>query len=789
MGLAWRSHRRVSAVSTACGSRSGRETLPHEAVVSENVGILGLLEVRVDGRLVEIVVGKQRSLLVRLALAAPGFVSVDALIDDLWPEAGMARGRRSAQVTLSRLRATLGEAASVIETVRSGYRLTLEPEGLDAVRFERLIREGERARSSGEPAAARGLLDQALELWRGEPLADVAFESFAQPEIARLQELRLLALEERFEAALALGEHRSVVGELERAVTEYPGRERLLDQLMRALYRCGRQADALAAYRDGRRRFDEELGLELSAELRQLEQAILRQDPALDAPVPREPTSRLSVPVPPTPIIGRDGDIRAVQALLATEEVRLVTLTGPGGVGKTRLALELAHTTGGRFSEGGAFVSLGEVSDAAGVPSAVAAALGLTPVRGESIGEALERFLSGPSLLLVLDNFEHVTAAAPLVTRLLGACPHLSMLVTSREPLQLRGERIQRIEPLPVPPLDASRAELDAAPAAALFLERAREHGPLELSVDDITAVADICRRLDGLPLALELAAAHLTVLSPAQLAVRLVDALAVLTRGPRDAPTRQRTLQAAIDWSHDRLDVRLRAAFAGVAVFPAGATIEAAETVTGASLQELEALADRSLLRVTRPPGMATRLTMLATMREYAAAQLDGRTDRDEIHERHARWFLELAETAEQELSGVDSAAWMRCLAVELPNLRAAFDWWIPRDTASALRLATGSANTGGGSRLTKASSSSIARSQTQAMKCPLRHARGDGGPTVGCSPPIHSAAPTRSHQPSSSTVKQVMTVASPLASSNSRAAPRSSATSRACASSPTRR
>jgi predicted ATPase/DNA-binding SARP family transcriptional activator len=653
------------------------------------IGILGSLAVSVEGRPVVVAGTRRRSLLVLLAVRAPEVVSTDAVLEALWPGTDRERGVRSLQVTVSRLRADLDGAGDSLETAGAGYRLRLAPDALDARRFERLIADGAQALAAGDPRTARELLEQAMSLWRGPPLSDVEFESFAQAEIARLEELRLAAIEERIEAQLALGDDRLLVAELERLVAAHPARERLLAQLMRALYRSGRQTDALAAFREGRRRLNDELGLEPSPELRRLEQAVLRQDPSLETPAePEAPRERRpAVPLPATPLVARAADVDAVAYLLVDERQRLVTLSGPGGVGKTRLALELAHGLADRFDDGGAFVSLAEVAEADDVPARIAAALGVQPAAGEAIADALARFCGGPSMLLVLDNFEHVLDAAPLVARLLAECPDLSVLATSREPLRLRAEHVHRVAPLATPAADASPAELETAPAAALFLARARARRPLAIDADGATAVAAICRRLDGLPLALELAAAQLALRSPEQLATRLDDALATLTRGPRDAPERHRTLRATIDWSYQLLEADERAAFARFAVFPAGALPDAAVDVTGSALEAFEALVDRGLLQTA---GDEPRLRMLVTIRDYALERLAASTDRDELHERHAEWCLHLAEDAERELAGAAAGAWMGRVADELPNLRVAIRWWSDRDPTRSLRLAT---------------------------------------------------------------------------------------------------
>jgi predicted ATPase/DNA-binding SARP family transcriptional activator len=649
------------------------------------VAILGSVELRVDGRPVAIAGGKPRALLALLTLHAPEPVSADAAADALW---SANASLRTLQVTVSRLRRSMRTAAAALETLPTGYRLALEHEAIDAHRFERLTREGARARAGGELRVARRLLDEALALWRGSPLSDVAFEAFAQGEIARLEELRLTAEEERIDVLLALGEHRLVAGDLEELAARHPDRERLVGQQMLALYRCGRQADALSAYRQAQRRLSDELGLEPSDELRRLESAILRHDGSLRLEVRHDEPAATAMPAPPTATVGRLRDLEALEALLASADTRLVTLTGPGGVGKTRLAIELARSLVGRFAAGDAFVALAEVADADAVPSAMARALAVARLEDETLEQALVRTCGGPPRLLVVDNFEQVASAAPVLADLHAACPNLTMLVTSREPLHVRAEHVYRVEPLETPPQRASPTELEDSPAGQLFLARARARGPLALDPDAASAIADICRRLDGLPLALELAAASLGLLSPRQLGDRLGDDVHTLMRGPRDAPARQRTLEATIDWSVELLDDAERLAFTRFAVFPGGATLDAAEAVTQAGLDVLDGLVDRNLLRtvVNGEP----RLSMLVTVRASALGRLARASDRGDVAERHARWYLALAEAAEVGLTGVESGSWMRRVAAEMPNFRAAIEWGLENDHELGLRLAT---------------------------------------------------------------------------------------------------
>jgi predicted ATPase/DNA-binding SARP family transcriptional activator len=646
--------------------------------------ILGPLEVEDAGRAIPLVTGRQPALLALLLMHANEPVSADQLIDQLWGEHPPAAPKKGLQIQVSRLRKALGDRSTRVVTRPNGYLLHVEPGELDLDRCERLADQGREALATDDPRRAAERLREALALWRGPPLADFAFESFAQSEISRLDELRLALLEDRIEADLACGRHADLVGELEALVAEHPLRERLRRQLVLALYRGGRQADALEAYRNARVVLDEELGLEPTPELRELEQAILTHDPGLRAPAAPDPSvSRL--PAPPTRTIGRDDDRRTIAGLFDREDHRLVTLTGPGGVGKTRLALDVARQLEPQHPDGVWLVFLAPIAEGEHVPSAIAQALDVTPVRGESPIAAVQSFLGPKRGILVLDNFEHLLEAAPLVSDLLAGCPGLRVLTTSREALQLQAEQRYAVSPLEVPE-DGAPEAVEQAPAGALFVERAHSRDPaFELTTTNARAVASVCRRLDGLPLAVELAAARMSVLGPEELDARLARALDALGSGPRDAPARQQTLRATLEWSHRLLSAAEAEAFARFAAFAGGATVEAAEEVTGADLEVLEGLVEKSLL--LRESG---RLLMLETVRAYADELLERDDRASEVRLRHCRHFVALAETGTPHLRTHAEAEWMERLDAETGNFRAALDWALREGHAAlAVRLA----------------------------------------------------------------------------------------------------
>jgi predicted ATPase len=626
---------------------------------SYEFGILGPLAVRLGGQEHDLAGPRIREVLAVLLVHANRPVTADELADELWR--GQAEAPRSAvHVQIARLRRALGPALG-LNTTAAGYVLEIGPDQLDALAFEEGV-DRARDRPTDERAAE---LRRALALWRGPALVEFPDVPSAQTEAARLNELRLTASEACAEAELELGIGGELVAELRRLAEAEPYRERVHALLMLALYRGGRQADALAVYRDVRRRLVDDLGIEPGDELRGLEAAILTQDPALGAPA--APAAVQIPPAPPTPTFGREEELAAVTARLADEAVRLLTITGPGGVGKTRLAIEVSRIAGGRF------VALAATGDAELVPAAVCDALAVPRMPDEAPHEALTRTFADRRALLALDNFEHVLAAGPWLAQLLNDAPALTVLATSREPLGLHAEHRFPLGPLPV------------TPAVELFMSRARSRDP-HVRLDDLESVRAICERLDGLPLAIELAAGRLGVLGPGELATRLSDTLRVLGRGARDAPARHQTLRATLDWSFELLAEDEQRAFTALGAFAGGCDVEAAEVVTGVGIDALDGLVAKSL--VVPKDG---RLTLLEPIRQYAVQRLDATPDAEEVRARHAAHYLGLAEDTWHEIwrRGTTCAAYGR-VHLERDNLRAALTWALERGhAATAVALA----------------------------------------------------------------------------------------------------
>jgi predicted ATPase/DNA-binding SARP family transcriptional activator len=632
--------------------------------------LLGPLEVELGNRVLPVGGRRQRALLALLLLHANTAVPRDRLIDALWGERPPETAANSLQVAVHALRRLLG--ADRIVTRGPGYLLRVEDGELDLQRFTELV---ERARGE-PPAAATETLREALALWAGPGLSDLGEAPFAATERARLEELHLAALEERIAADLTLGRHRELIPELEGLVADHPYRERLRREHMLALYRSGRQAEALEGYRQARRTFVDELGIEPGPELQELEQAILRQDAALALP---EARAKSSIPAPLTPLVGRRLELAALTSLVRSGEVRMLTLTGPGGTGKTRLALEAAWELVSDFGDGVFFVDLAPITDPSLVAPQMLGALELDEQPDRPVVETLKEALGGRQLLLVLDNFERVIDAGPLVTGLLAAAPELKALVTSRVVLHVSGEHEYPVPPLALPDLEHDGVEtLGRNEAVELFAARARAVNPtFRVTEANARIVAAICVALDGLPLAIELAAARTRLLGPEAMLERLESKLELLTAGPRDAPVRQRTLRATLDWSFELLDGDEQRLLADLAVFAGGSTLEAAEAVCDAGLAGLSSLVDKSLLRREDTSGGEPRYRMLETIREYALERLRERGDAEELSRRHAEHFREDAARALTQLrAGQPSSEVYARLESELDNFRAALRW-----------------------------------------------------------------------------------------------------------------
>jgi predicted ATPase/DNA-binding SARP family transcriptional activator len=641
---------------------------------------------------------KQRTVLALLALHRGNPVSADRLIDALWGDGQLANPVNALQAQIGQLRRTLG--ATAILTSDAGYALDIGPDDVDAARFEQLVAKGQRLLEEGQTAPASTALAEALRLRRGEPLTEFAYAGFADAERAHLAELTLVAIETRAEADLVLGRHGELVGELEALCREHPLRERLCELLMLALYRAGRQAEALRAYTEARDRLVDQLGIDPGPALRELEARILAQDPSLAA---AGPAGLEAAPAPMatgnlrerlSSFVGRTAELEELSE--AVRSSRLVTLIGPGGVGKTRLAVEAAATLRQEHRDGAWLVEFASLTEPDGVAPAVAGALGaaaaglIGPPSPDSTVELIVRYLAGRSLVVVFDNCEHVIdQTAALAETLAGTVPGLRLIATSREPLGVPGEVLVSVGPLAVPA------------AVELFVDRARAVRP-GFTADGHTrpVINDICRRLDGLPLAVELAAARLRSLTLATLAERLDDRFRLLTVGARTALPRQQTLRAVVDWSYDLLFEDERRLFARLSVFAGGCDLDAAEAVcaddqvpAGEILDVLSRLVDKSL--VARPDaGRDARFIQLQTLWQYGRDRLDESGEAGAMCARHGAYYRQMAEEAHDGLRGVTGPMWRERLTSELGNLRAALDWFIAGgDADAALSLASGMA------------------------------------------------------------------------------------------------
>lgn len=687
--------------------------------------ILGPLEVRRDGQLVRIGAAKVRLLLAALLAEANQVVTVETLVNRLWGEQPPGRARNTLQNYVLRLRRALGcpPGGAPVHTRPHGYVIETAPDTLDVHRFAALVRQGRTALEEGEAARAAPLLREALGLWRGAPLSDLPAH-LLQGAVLALDELRLDAVELRIDADLALGRAADVLPELRGLIEEHPLREHFWAQRMLALFRCGRQGEALECYRAVTALLADELGVAPGAGLRQLHQRLLAAAPDLDE-VRRRSTAPLTrdgdLPVEMTTFVGRETQVAQVCSLLRS--ARLVTLTGAGGVGKTRLALRAAAEVAPSFADGVRLADLAPLNDADLLDRAVSEALGLRDQSARPAADAVVAHLRDRRLLLVLDNCEHlVEAVAALVLRLARAAPGLRVLATSRQRLGAPGEHVLTVPSLTLPGVD-DHAHGTACPGAGagagaeggdplrrseavrLLVDRASGSAPaFRLTARNRDAVAQLCRRLDGIPLAIELAAVRLSAITAEEMLERLDDRFRLLSVPQTPTSTRYRqTLRGVVDWSYDLCTEGERLLWNRLSVFSGGFDLEAAESVCAGEgvaredvLDLLAGLVDKSIVAVNSS-GDRARYTMLETIRQYGRQRLqeEGRTM--PLRVRHSEYYRATAVRAGREWCGPGEVDWLTRLRTELPNLRAALDYCASRQdrVGAGLEIAVNLART----------------------------------------------------------------------------------------------
>ena len=683
--------------------------------------MLGSFEVRTDdGVLADVPGARLRGLLIALALEPGHAVPKATLVDWIWGERPPSDAANALQRLVSRLRKALPEGL-LVEGQTDGYRLTVEPGAVDAVRFECLVGQ---ARNDEDPRRVR-LLREALALWRGAAMQGVGLQDSAafDAAVTRLEGLRLTAMEDRFDAEVSLGHGVELVTELTDLVAAHPVRERLVAALMRALVAAGRDTEALLVYQRTREALADTLGVDPSPELSALHVALLRGELGR-----REENRKTNLRAELTSFVGRDADVAAVRELIAGH--RLTTVIGPGGSGKTRLATETARTLLGDLPDGAWLVELAAIGADGDVAQSTLAALGLRDalLGGAPNAELADRLIAAireREALLILDNCEHVIeSAAAFAHRVLGECRRLRILATSREPLGITGEALWLVGPLALPEGDASPGEMESSPAVQLLRDRAGAvRRDLTVDARTLSTMVRVCRALDGMPLAIELAAARLRTMSLDQLASRLDDRFRLLTSGSRTALPRHKTLRAVVDWSWELLTDAERMVLRRLAVFSAGASLDAAERVCAGDgveqeqvLELLTALAEKSLLLTEGDS--APRYRMIGTIKEYAGHRLAEAGESDLARHAHLAYFTGLTETAEPHLRRAEQLEWLATLEVEHDNIGSAmrgalaageahaamrlaagagYYWWLGGHKAEGIELITAATNTPG--------------------------------------------------------------------------------------------
>ncbi|MBV9161224.1 MAG: winged helix-turn-helix domain-containing protein [Pseudonocardiales bacterium] len=641
-----------------------------------------------------------RTLLARLSARPGETVSRQVLTEVLWEGNVPRTAITTLRSHMTRLRHDLrkGGLPDLIVARGDGFFLGAPGEALDAVRFETLAGAGRDALAAGDPAAAVQSMSAALGLWRGDALADCRLSDWTRAEASRLSELRFAATEALLDARIAGGEHASAVAELESFVNRFPFRERAWELLMNALYRAGRQADALAAFRRARAVLVDELGIEPGPGLRRLESAILAGDELADSSSPEpaveiRPARKGNLPAELTSFIGRREELVEAKKRLARS--RMVTLTGVGGVGKSRLALRVAADLLATFSDGAWLVELAGLRDPDLVARAVADALNIVN-RGDGgpIGSVV-RNLRDAKVLVILDNCEHLlNACAQIASTLLKAAPNLRILATSRQPLAVPGEHILPVPPLLVPDDDDG----DLCTAMALFADRANAAipGGFEIQPDNETVIARICRQMDGIPLAIELAAVRLRVLSPVELLDRLNDRLKLLASGRRTALPRHQTLRATIDWSFNLCTREEQALWTRLSVFAGTFDLASAEAVCADDdlrhdfLSVVDGLVDKSILIREEHSG-EVRFRLLAILGGYGRDRLRAEGVETPVLTRHRDWYLKVAEDGARNWFGPGQLDWLSRLRRDHAELRGALDFCLttPGEHLAGVRLA----------------------------------------------------------------------------------------------------
>jgi predicted ATPase/DNA-binding SARP family transcriptional activator len=646
--------------------------------------LLGPLRVRDEGADLDLGGPRQQRVLAVLLATTPDDVSVDRLIDEVWPGQPPGTASHVVRTYISNLRGVLGDR---ITSDGNRYAVEIGDDDNDAAELAVGLRRGRELLDVDAPAAF-DLLDRVVRLWRGRPFDGLGDDTLLlRSKAAELEELYAQAVETRFEAALRLGRHESVVAELTSFVDRFPLRERFNSQLMLALYRSGRQAEALRVYGSLRRRLVEELGIDPSTEVQQLEERILLQDAGLALRPPH------NIPSPVSSFVGRRVELG--EATKQIEAYRMVTLLGVGGVGKTRLAIESATEVLDDFPDGVWWIDLVPLDEPSQVAVRVAEVLGVSTQPGVGLVDVLCRYLSFRTALLVMDNCEHlIEATGRLVAALLAAGPGVKVLATSRRPLSVVGEIRYRVPPLNLPERAGTDTGRDyvVSDAERLFVTRAQDVSPgMTIRPEDVETVALICRGLEGLPLAIEMAAARAAVLSPAQIAARLEEGTALLAASEVDRADRQRTIEAAVAWSYDLLTPLERVAFARLGVFAGSFALDAAAAVAGFDpiaedqvLDAISGLVEASLL-VAEPSGEGPmRYRQLAVLRGFARLRLEESGETTEVERRHTRYHLELAEAAGKFRTLPEFAPWMLRIEAVRDELSPALDWSLENEARS---------------------------------------------------------------------------------------------------------